>query len=250
MEKKKTVIDYSKKDYTIEEYLELERASDVKHEYYRGEISPMLDYDTRDKSYLDGGELKEPAVDYNKKRYTEEEYLEMERASDVKHEYYQGEIFAMAGAGTSHNVIFSNVFVRAGIQLLNKPCRPYGSDMRINIPENTLYTYPDISIICGDPITKDEKKDTALLPTIIIEILSKSTRDYDLGTKFELYRDIPTLKEYILIDSENIGVKTFRINEHNHWELEEFKSLQEIVMIPTVGVSLAMQDIYNGVSFV
>lgn len=241
MEKKEPPENNSKKRYTIEEYLEMERASNVKHEYYQGEIFPLG-------AGLEHNIIKEPAVDYNKKRYTEEEYLEMERASDVKHEYYQGEIFAMAGASDTHNIIFVNALGELYSQLKNKPCRPYGSDMRINIPENTLYTYPDISIICGDPITKDEKKDTALCPAIIIEILSKFTRNYDLGTKFELYRDIPTLKEYILIDSENIGVKTFRINAHNHWELEEYKSLQETVMIPTVGLSLSLQDIYRGTS--
>ena len=116
-------------------------------------------------------------------------------------------------------------------------------------PENSLYTYPDISIICGDPIISDKDNDTVIHPTIIIEILSTSTRNYDLGTKFELYRAIPTLKEYILIDSENISVEAFRINTNNHWELEEYKTLQEAVQIHTVGISLSMQDIYNGLSF-
>jgi len=223
--------DDSKKRYTVEEYLEMERASNVKHEYYQGEIRELT-------------EVKEPAVSYNKKRYTIEEYLEMERASDVKHEYYQGEIFAMAGASDNHNFIFSNVIVRAGVQLLNKPCRPFGSDKRMHIPENTLFTYPDISIYCNKPVTSDIDKDTAIQPTIIIEILSKSTSDYDRVTKFKLYCDIPTLKEYILIDSEKIGVEAWRINTDNRWVLQDYKTLQETVEFPTVVVSLSMQDIY------
>lgn len=188
-------------------------------------------------------------MDYNKRRYTIEEYLEMERASDVKHEYYQGEIFAMAGASDNHNYIFSNVFVKAGIQLLNKPCRPLGSDMRMHIPENTFNTYPDISIYCGNLTTTDKEKDTAIHPTIIIEILSESTRSYDLRAKFELYQNIPTLKEYILIDSESIDGRSYRIDADNRWVLEVYKTLQDIVLIPTVGVSLSMKDIYDGVVF-
>jgi Uma2 family endonuclease len=189
-------------------------------------------------------EVKEPAVAYDKQKYTIEEYLQMERASDVKHEYYQGEIFAMAGASSRHSFISSNLIAELHARLKTSPCFPHGSDMRIHIPENTLFTYPDISIICGDINTFDKDKDTALQPTILIEILSKSTRNYDRGGKFKLYRDIPTLKEYMLIDSEHIGVEIFRINEHNHWELEEYKNLKEIVTLPSIDVSISMEDIY------
>jgi Uma2 family endonuclease len=189
-------------------------------------------------------EVKEPAVAYEKQKFTIEEYLQMERASDVKHEYYQGEIFAMAGASNRHITISSNLIAELHQRLKTSPCFPYGSDMRIHIPENTLFTYPDISIICGEINTFDKDKDTALQPIILIEILSKTTRDYDRGGKFKLYRDIPTLKEYMLVDSENICVEIFRINEHNHWELEEYKNLQEIVTLPAIGVSVSMEDIY------
>jgi Uma2 family endonuclease len=91
--------------------------------------------------------------------------------------------------------------------LKGKPCKPFGSDLRIHIPENTLFTYPDISIICNEIKTSPVDLDTAILPTVIIEILSSSTRNYDHGGKFKLYRDIPSLKEFILIDSESIGVE-------------------------------------------
>lgn len=242
MEKKEPPENNSKRYYTVEEYLEMERKSNVKHEYYKGEIFPLG-------AGLEHNIIQEPAVDYNKKRYTIEEYLEMERASDVKHEYYQGEIFAMAGASKNHITISMNVSGELYNRLKNKSCRPYGSDMRVHIPENTLFCYPDISIFCGDPTTTDKEKDTALHPTIIIEILSKSTRTYDQTTKFDLYRDIPTLKEYILIDSERIGVTSFRINAHNRWVLEDYKTLQDTVLIPTVDVSLSMKDIYTNVVF-
>ena len=229
MEKKGSANDNSK-SYTLEEFLQMERAPDVQYQYHEGKI----------------WEVKEAAVSYNKHHYTIEEYLQMERASNVKHEYYQGEIFDMAGAGHRHNWTFTNVFGELCAQLKDDPCRLYGSDMRMHIPENTLFTYPDISIYCGDPTTTVVDDDTVIQPSIIIEILSKSTRDYDRGTKFNLYRDIPTLKEYILIDTEKIGVEVFRINTHNHWGLQEYKTLQQTVQLPTVGVSLSMQDIYRG----
>jgi len=228
METKEPPKDDSKKRYTIEEFLQMERTPGVQYQYHEGKI----------------WEVKEAAVSYNKQHYTIEEYLQMERASNVKHEYYQGEIFAMAGASDRHNWMFTNIFLETGIQLKNTSCRPYGSDMRMHIPENTLFTYPDISIYCGDPTAINE--DTVIKPTIIIEILSPSTRDYDRGTKFNLYRDIPTLKEYMLIDSEKIGVEVFRVNAHNQWELQEYKTLQQTVQLPTVGVSLSMQNIYKG----
>jgi Uma2 family endonuclease len=230
MDRKEPPKEYSNKRYTMEEFLQMERDPDVQYQYHDGEI----------------WEVKEAAVSYNNQHYTIEEYLQMERASNVKHEYYQGEIFAMSGASHRHNIIFSNVFPEIGIQLKNTSCRPYGSDMRMHIPENTLFTYPDISIYCGDPITIGNDEDTVIQPTIIIEILSKSTRDYDRGTKFNLYRDIPTLKEYMLIDTEKIGIEVFRMNAHNHWVLQEYKTLNEIVQLPTVGVSLFIKDIYEG----
>jgi Uma2 family endonuclease len=229
METKEPPKDDSRKHYTLEEFLEMERTPGVQYEYYEGKI----------------WEVKEPAVSYSNQHYTIEEYLQMERASNVKHEYYQGEIFAMAGAGPRHNIIFSNVFGELYAQLKNSSCRPYGSDMRMHIPENTLFTYPDISIYCGDPTTIDKDEYTVIQPTIIIEILSKSTRDYDRGTKFSLYRDIPTLKEYLLIDTDKIGVEVFRINTSNQWELQEYKTLQQTVQLPTVNVALSMKDIYK-----
>ncbi|MGC4234737.1 MAG: Uma2 family endonuclease [Niabella sp.] len=131
------------------------------------------------------------------------------------------------------------------MKLKGKPCKPFGSDMRIHIPENTLFTYPDISIICGDIISAEEDEDTALLPSVLIEILSPSTKNYDRGEKFKLYRDIPSLKEYILVDSESVNIEAFRLNAHSHWELEEYRSLKDILTIKTIDVAISIQDIYN-----
>jgi len=190
--------------------------------------------------------LNEPAPAYQKAFYTIPEYLEMEKASDTKHEFFQGEVFDMAGAGRRHNIIAKNMQGRLFIALEGKPCQPYGSDLRIHIPENTLFTYPDISIICGEINSSKEDDDTAVLPTVLIEILSPSTKNYDRGGKFKLYRDIPTLKEYILIDTESINIECFRLNAGGHWELEEYKAQEDLLTIEALNISIDIRDIYNG----
>ena len=193
----------------------------------------------------DSWELNDPGVDYERKKYTIQEYLVREKAAVRKSEYFQGEIFAMSGAGTRHNIISINLIVRLGSSLRERPCQPFGSDMRIHIPENTLFTYPDISIICGDIVPSPEDEETTIGPSVLIEILSPSTRDYDRGGKFKLYRDIPTLKEYILVDSEAIGVEVFRIDPHDHWVLEEYETLEDTLVIQTIGISISLQEIYD-----
>lgn len=193
--------------------------------------------------------VEEPAVAYNKKKYTVEEYLELEEKSDVKHEYYKGEIFAMSGAKVTHNIISTNFLITLGKKLKNTPCRPFGSDQRVYIPENTLFTYPDITVVCGEIKTKDDDEWNMLNPKVIIEVLSPSTRDYDMSGKFYLYRAIKTLKEYILIDSECINIHAFRLNERMHWELEEYSSLSEVLAIPALQLNVPLSDIYKDVKF-
>jgi Uma2 family endonuclease len=204
-------------------------------------------------------EVREPIVLYNKSKFTEEEYLAFERTSNRKHEYFQGEVFlmldyapsgisdaeiqSMSGASHVHNVLTVNIIGELYIALKGKPCRPYGSDMRVNIPENTLFTYPDISVFCGD--LKQTEDDSVVGPTVIIEVLSPSTKNYDRGGKFKLYRDIPTLKEFILVDTESVSIEVFRLNTTNHWELEEYKSLADALRIPAINISIPLLQIYS-----
>jgi Uma2 family endonuclease len=130
-------------------------------------------------------------------------------------------------------------------QLKGKPCRPYGSDKRIKIPENALYTYPAISVYCNENNSFDKSPALSNEPTGLIEILSESTKDYDRGGKFKLYRDIPTLKEYILVDSESISAENFKLNSLNHWELEEFKLMEDSLTIYSLGVIIPLREIYE-----
>jgi Uma2 family endonuclease len=191
--------------------------------------------------------LNEPALQYN--YISAEEYLERETQSNEKHEYYQGEIFAMSGASLPHNDIFSNLFGDIAYKLKGKNCKPYGSDLRIHIPKNTLYTYPDISIICGATELSDNKFDTATNPAVIIELLSKSTRNYDKGEKFTLYRDIDSLKEYILVDTEKIYVEKHVRNTDKSWLLTDYRSLEDSFTIDTIQLTFSLKDIYDGVKF-
>lgn len=193
-------------------------------------------------------EVNEPAVAYGKQKISIEEYLEMENVAIEKHEYYKGEVFAMSGAKVPHNIVTKNLSGILFGKLKGKKCQPYGSDQRIHIQSNTLFTYPDISIICGEIITLNNDDYNVLNPTVIIKVLSKSTKNYDQGEKFKLYRDIPTLKEYILVDSETIHIEVFRLNENNHWELEEYDSPEDFLFIKTIDEKISISEIYEGVS--
>ena len=192
-------------------------------------------------------EVKEPASKYN--FISAGDYLEQERAATEKHEYYQGEIFAMSGTSLEQVIITKNLTLAIGNKLKGKSCQPYGNDLRIHIPPNTLYTYPDLSIICGKPDLTDDQFDTAVNPTVIIEILSASTRNYDMGIKFKLYRDILSLQEYILVDSENVYVEKHVRQQNDSWLLSEIKNINEQLELSSVQISIALNDIYEGVSF-
>lgn len=192
-------------------------------------------------------EVREPAVAYGNKKHSITEYLEIENAATEKHEYYKGDIFAMSGAKGVHNEINSNLMTLLGSKLKGKNCKPYGSDLRVHIMSNTLFTYPDISIICGEKISLNNDDYNFLNPAVIIEILSPSTKNYDRGEKFMLYRDIPALKEYILVDSERIHIEVFRLNENNHWELEEYNSPEEQLLIKAISEKVSIAEIYDGV---
>jgi Uma2 family endonuclease len=189
-------------------------------------------------------DVREPVIAYGKKILTEDEYLTWENSAHRKHEFFQGQVFAMAGASPRHNIVFRNVYGDLAYRLKGNPCQPYGSDFRIHIPQNTLYTYPDISILCDDILNNYTESGTQ--PTVIIEILSVTTKDYDRGSKFELYRDIPALKEYVLIDSDTIHAEVFRLNGRKHWELEEYKLLDDILEIKQVKWSMSLHGVYEG----
>jgi len=176
---------------------------------------------------------------------SENEYLESEEISDIKHEYYQGEIFAMAGASRKHNLIAANVIISLGTQLKKRPCRVYPSDMRLKIEKTGLYTYPDIMIVCGEERFSNEKENTLLNPDVIIEVLSDSTESYDRGKKFCNYRKLDSLKEYVLISHKCRKIEIYSKNKDNKWELTESIEDNSVIPLEKIGCSLDISDVYD-----
>jgi Uma2 family endonuclease len=181
------------------------------------------------------------------KYVTQQDYLAFERSALDKHEYYKGEIFAMSSASFKHNLIETNLRRALGNFLQDKDCNEFGSNLRIHIPSNTLYTYPDIIVLCEEPAFVDDEFDTITNPSVIIEILSPSIANYDRGAKFDLYREITSLHEYLLIDSTAIHTVLYVKNDDNTWTLSETKDLDQSLTIPSINFTIGVQDIYNGV---
>ena len=179
------------------------------------------------------------------KMYTQEEYLELERAAEYKSEYYRGEIFAMAGAGRNHNRITENLSGEIYIALKGKSCQSFSRDMRVHIPENTLYTYPDLLIVCGAAEFVDNQADTLLNPSVIIEVLSPSTERYDQGKKFHFYSSMASLVEYVLIDSQELGARVYRKGSDGVWLISsEAYEIEGCIEIRQIELILKMSDIY------
>ena len=192
--------------------------------------------------------VREPIVAYGKKVFSIEEYLEYENASQEKHEYYNGEIFAMAGTSDDHAAIETNLIISLGNALKKSHCKPRVSSKRIHIPSNTLFTYPDITIGCKDAWPESETR--AVLPKVIIEVLSKSTRKYHRGQKFELYKDIPSLQEYILVDSQKLAIDIYRKTIRNTWELQQYRKMDRSIEIKSLNIKISIKMIYEDVQFI
>lgn len=181
--------------------------------------------------------------------YTAEEYLTLERSCETKHEYYNGEIFAMGGASKQHVLIVTNVVVELGSKLKDGPCTVYSTDLRVQVAPTGLYTYPDVIVLCDQPRFSDEQEDTLLNPALIIEVLSESTKDYDRGGKFEQYRTIESFVEYLLIAQDRPHVEHHTRQPDETWILHETNSLEATIQLKSVRCSLRIADIYAKIDF-
>ena len=190
--------------------------------------------------------LPQPVV-----RLTPEQYLRRERDAQQKHEYYHGEVFAMAGGSPDHSLIIANVTRELGNRLRSGPCRVYESNLRVRVPRTTLYTYPDVSVICGDrqfdPL--DAAKETVLNPSLIVEVLSPSTESWDRGGKFQNYREIDSLREYVLVASDKALVETFLRQPDGTWVLNPSSGRAAVAPLKSLGVDLPLAEVYDGVEF-
>jgi Uma2 family endonuclease len=175
---------------------------------------------------------------------TPEEYLVIERKSEIKHEYFAGEIFAMVGASRRHNRITANLIRILGNQLLDRPCNVYPSDMRVKVSATGKYTYPDVVVACDEEIFDDAENDTLLNPVVIIEVLSESTEAYDRGKKFEQYQNIESLTEYLLVAQEPYRIEQYVRQSNKEWRYSEHHQAEDIVKVGIIECELALKDVY------
>lgn len=186
--------------------------------------------------------LREPTT------VTAAEYLVCERAAETKSEYSRGEIRPMPGASRKHNLVTGNIYASLHTQLRKSRCEIYPSDMRVKVEATGLITYPDISVICGEPRFDDGYKDTLLNPTVLIEVLSPSTSAYDRGDKFENYRQIASLQDYLLVAQDKMQVECYSRQPDNTWIFTEFKRASDQFVLASIGCTLALEDIYEKVT--
>lgn len=175
------------------------------------------------------------------------EYLALERRAEHKSEYLDGEVFAMTGASRRHNLVCTNIAASLHSQLKRRPYEVYSSDMRVKVSPTGLYTYPDVVVVCGEPRFEDAEVDTLLNPAVIVEVLSESTKNYDRGEKFEHYRALPSLAEYLLVAQDKCHVEHFVRQAGHRWLLAETGDLADFVDLDAIGCRLALQDIYDRV---
>lgn len=183
-------------------------------------------------------------------RISPEAYLAQERQAESKSEYFAGQVFAMSGASEKHNLLVTNLAYLLVGHFKGKPCRVYNSDMRVKVKKSGLYTYPDVVVVCDKPQFEEEQYlDTLLNPQIIIEVLSDSTEAYDRGKKFEHYRKLSSLKEYVLVSQNSYLVEQYIKQENNRWLLIETNQLDAIMTLYSVDYQLLLMDIYDKVEF-
>jgi Uma2 family endonuclease len=181
-------------------------------------------------------------------RITPEQYLALERKADFKSEYCNGFIIAMAGASRVHNTIALNLASEIRSQLKGRRCRVYMSDMRLRVSPTGLYTYPDVVAVCGEVEFEDDEVDTLLNPTMIVEVLSPTTEAYDRGDKFRQYRELASLREYVLVAQDKILVERYT-RQGNEWLRTDFKSLDDTLPLASIGCEIALREIYALIEF-
>ena len=175
--------------------------------------------------------------------FTPEEYLALERKAHCKSEYLDGHIIAMAGASSEHNLIVGDIFYALYPELRRRGCLVYTSDMRVRPSPRDSYVYPDVVVVCGEPQFEDEAFDTLLNPIVIVEVLSPSTEAYDRGEKFTRYKQLPSLKEYVLVSQDNVHVEHHR-RHGAQWILSHYRTLEEVLPLSSIECEVPLRDIY------
>jgi Uma2 family endonuclease len=180
---------------------------------------------------------------------TPKEYLARERKAEFKSEYWNGQVFAMSGGTEKHVTITTNLTVALYLQLSRKGCRIFGSDMRVRVEASDLYTYPDVSVVCGKRKFEGSSADTLLNPVLIAEVLSPSTERYDRVGKFAMYSGIESLREYVLVSQSSVHVERYLRHPGGKWAMTEAVRLKDAIKLASVPAVLKLRDVYRQVDF-
>ncbi len=179
-------------------------------------------------------------------KLTEEQYLAIERVAEFRSEFIDGEMFAMSGGTNRHGRIQRNLLVDLDLALEARTCEPFGSDNRVRV-SSRAYVYPDVTVVCGEQQAFDEHDDILMNPVAIFEVLSPSTEKYDRGLKSRLYRSIDSLRDYVLVDQEQVRVEQYTRQADGTWTLRDYQSPDEELKIDSIGVAIPLQRIYRRV---
>jgi Uma2 family endonuclease len=180
-------------------------------------------------------------------RYTPEQYLERERKAAYKSEYLHGEIFAMAGGSPRHALIMGNISGVLFAPLKGSGCKAYSSDLRLHVNRSSLYTYPDVTVVCGEPTIV--QIDNLVNPTVIFEVLSPSSEDFDRGEKFAYYRTLESLRDYVLVAQDKCRVEHYWRVPEGEWPVHVARALDESITLRSIDCALPLSEIYDGVVF-
>jgi Uma2 family endonuclease len=185
------------------------------------------------------------------KRYTPQEYYRLEREAEYRSDYYNGEIFAMAGGTTVHSRIVANIIGELRQRLKGKSCEALDSNQRLKVMATGLRCYPDVSIYCGqmDYDAEDSQRDTATNPTVLFEVLSEGAEGYDRGLKASSYRQIESLRTYVLMAQDRPHVEIYERQPNNSWLFREEMQLERSINLPAVGIGLPLAEVYDRVEF-
>jgi Uma2 family endonuclease len=178
-----------------------------------------------------------------------EEYLEIERKTETKSEYYNGEMFAMGGATEQHVTIVSNIVYELSRQLRNRECKVYATDLKLHIIARRMYFYPDVMVACREMKFLGDRREILVNPSVIMEVLSESTQAYDRGLKFDQYRSIESLKEYLLVDQTKPHIEQYVRQPDNKWLLTVFNGMDKAVDLPSIVCRLPLVEVYHKVEF-
>jgi Uma2 family endonuclease len=179
-------------------------------------------------------------------RLTIPEYLAFERQSELRHEYLDGEVFAMTGASWTHGLISGNIFGELRSQLKRGPCKAIQESLRVRTPTG-LFTYPDVVVVCGQPRFDDSERDTLLNPKLIVEVLSPTTEAYDRNTKAAHYWSIPSLSDYLLVAQSLIRIEQWSKDGEEEWRKRDFTDLGQCLDLRSIGCKLLLSDVYDEV---